>query len=138
MDVVFVIDRSGSMMDGLLDTVSRKNQSTRRTKMELTIEATKEIFEVFKENEEIGIISFNNGVEVIEELKPKGSINKNELFNHLDTISAQGGTNMEIGMRKAIEMLLNSPNRQRKKKIVFLSNGCPSAGMDEQGLKGMA
>jgi hypothetical protein len=45
---------------------------------------------------------------------------------------------MEIGMRTTIQILLLSPNTTRKKRIIFLTDDCPSIELDETRLKGMA
>jgi secreted protein with Ig-like and vWFA domain len=94
--------------------------------------------EFFKEDEQVGIITFDDEIEVIEELKEKKKIDKQSLFERLDSIHSRGGTNMEIGMRAAIQMLLSSPNITKKKRIIFLTDDCPNIGLDETGLKGMA
>lgn len=138
MDVVIVIDRSGSMGQSLYDTNEKQQESHQKTKMQLTIESTKDIFEIFDEDEEIGIITFDNEIDVIESLKRKSEINKETLFESLNKVHERGGTNMEIGMRTAIQMLLSSPNKDRKKRILFITDDSPNVGMDEHGLKGMA
>jgi uncharacterized protein YegL len=138
MDVVIVIDRSGSMGSGLYDTDAKTERSQQKSKMELTIEATKEIFEIFDEDEQIGIIAFDNKIEMVQELQAKRNIDNQKLFKSLNSIQPRGGTNMEIGMETAIQMLLSSPNKQRKKRIIFITDDCPNIGLDEKGLKGMA
>jgi Ca-activated chloride channel family protein len=106
--------------------------------MNLTIEATKEIFELLDEDESIGIIAFDDRVEIVEIIKPKKKINEDDLFDHLETIQARGGTNMEIGMEKAIQMLLSDRNTTRNKKIILITDACPNIGLGKGGLKEMA
>jgi Ca-activated chloride channel family protein len=146
-DIVIVIDRSGSMGSGLTET-ERSNflqfgnetnyVQSQKTKMNLTIEATKEIFELLDDDQFIGIVAFDDRVEIVELLKSKSSIDQEELFDNLDQINARGGTNMEIGMEKAIQMLLSDPNNDRNKRILFITDACPNLGSDDKGLKQIA
>lgn len=94
--------------------------------MDLTIEPTKEIFELLDDDEFIGIIDFDDTVEIVELFKPKSLIDQETLFDHLDQIEARGGTNMEIGMKKAIQILSSSPNTNRNKRIIFITDACPN------------
>jgi hypothetical protein len=148
-DIVIVIDRSGSMGMGLSETQSFDTPNFdddeylqflqyQKSKMSLTIEATKEIYQLLDEDEYIGILAFDNDLEIVEFLKSKGTIDSNRLFQHLDSIQDRGGTNMELGLSKAIEMLLQSPNSTRNKRIIFITDDCPNIGQDEFGLRSMA
>jgi Ca-activated chloride channel family protein len=106
--------------------------------MDLTREATKEIFQILDDDEYIGVIAFDSEMEIVEILKPKSEINQEQFVEKLETIDARGGTNMEIGMEKAIQMLLRDPNTQRNKRIIFITDDCPNIGKSEHGLREMA
>jgi Ca-activated chloride channel family protein len=142
-DVILVIDRSGSMSSGLSDVyagrpTSRAAQDPVKTKMSLTISAAKDIFDLMDEDECIGIVAFDNALTIVETLKRKASIDRERLFPELDNVTARGGTNMEIGLAKAIEMMKEDPNPERNKRILFLTDACPNAGTGEHGLREMA
>jgi hypothetical protein len=142
-DIVLVIDRSGSMSSGLSDvyaggSTSRAAQGLSNTKMWLTINAAKDIFDLLDDDECIGIIAFDTELTIVETLKRKTSIDRERLFSELEGVTPRGGTNMEIGLSKAIEMMEMDPNSERNKRILFLTDACPNAGTDEHGLRGMA
>jgi Ca-activated chloride channel family protein len=98
----------------------------------------KEIFGMLSDDEHIGVIAFDNQLEVVELLKPKSKINQEVFFDHLNELSPRGGTNMEIGMETAIKMLLDDPNCDRNKRIIFITDDCPNIGRSEKGLREMA
>jgi hypothetical protein len=143
-DVVIVIDRSGSMgsalteLEGAARMVEGARPSPSRTKMALTIEATKAIFDLVADDEMLGIVAFDDRVEVVGLLKAKGEVDRTELFEHLDLIKARGGTNMEIGMEAAIAMLKEDPHAERNKRIIFVTDDQPNIGRGAGGLREMA
>jgi hypothetical protein len=79
-----VIDQSGSMggfvtgihtsVNARMNDADHQPEKQVRTKMILAIDAAKGIFDLLEDDEEIGIATFDRVVEVIEKVKPKGSI----------------------------------------------------------------
>jgi hypothetical protein len=82
-DIVLVIDRSGSIRYSVKDIVfpgatdgdRADPEEKRRSNKELTVEAAKAIFDLFDEI-----------IDVVTDLKAKGTIDRNVLFEQLDTI----------------------------------------------------
>jgi hypothetical protein len=141
-DIILVLDRSGSMSSSLASvstgTQSPQSPGQMQTKMDLTIEAAKQIFDLLDDDECIGVVAFDNSVEIVETLKRKMTIDRVRLFESLDKVQPRGGTNMEIGLSTAIEIMQLSPNSARNKRIIFITDACPNAGSDEHGLRAMA
>jgi Ca-activated chloride channel family protein len=141
-DVILVLDRSGSMSSPLKAFSSasgpRASPEPEQTKMQLTIEAAKQIFDLLDNDECIGVIAFDDRIDVLAPLTPKMTIDRGQLFGSLDLLGPRGGTNMEIGLSSAIEMLQGDPNVDRNKRIIFITDACPNAGTNEYGLRAMA
>jgi Ca-activated chloride channel family protein len=141
-DIILVLDRSGSMSCALT-SVPYGNQPPQsgvrmETKMALTIEAAKQIFDLLDDDECIGVLAFDDCVEIVETLKRKMTIDRTRLFEALDGVQPRGGTNMEIGLSKAVEMMQLDPNSTRNKRIIFITDACPNAGSNEYGLRVIA
>lgn len=143
-DFVLVIDHSGSMSAGLSYVPGRCSSSSAqpdtqwRNKMELTIEATKRIFDLVGDDEEIGILMFDNVVDIVEEIKPKGFINRSELFGRLETIDPRGGTDFGIGLSCAVSMMQNVQNNNPNQRIIFLTDAIPTVGASTIAIREMA
>jgi Ca-activated chloride channel family protein len=158
-DFVLVIDRSGSMLYSVNDIVvpGRRRSSPspshtpapapspspsqtpakikiRRTKMEMAIEAAKGIFELLDDDEELGIVMFDEIVDIVEEVKPKGAIDRESLFTHLDQIKPRGGTNFGLGLSAALTMIQKCGDKDRNKRVFFLTDATPTVGASADGI----
>jgi Ca-activated chloride channel family protein len=96
--------------------------------MDLTIDAAKGIFDLLDDEEEIGILMFDSSVETIEPLTEKKTLDRESLFNRLDTIRPRGGTNFEIALTAAVAMIEKSSHSDRNKRIIFLTDANPTVG----------
>jgi hypothetical protein len=62
---------------------------------DIAIEATKRIFDLIGDDEQVAIGKFDSVAEFVQRLKPKGAIDRTSLFAKLDVITDDGGTNFE-------------------------------------------
>jgi hypothetical protein len=69
---------------------------------------------------------FDEIVDVIEEVKPKGIVDREGLFSKVDTIEPRGKTNFGLGLSAAISMLQRCSNKERNQRILFLADACPT------------
>lgn len=110
-DVVLVLDRSGSM---------------RGTRLNKAKEAARQFVDHLLVNEQstvrIAIVSFEGNATVLSDFL--GYNGRQTLKNHINDISANGGTNIQAGIRQA-KTLLDGSNAD-KKTIVLLSDGAPT------------
>jgi hypothetical protein len=107
-------------------------------KMSLTIESAKSIFELLDDDEEVGILMFDEIVDVIEEMKPKSAIGRQQLFSRLDEIEPRGKTDFGLGLSVAISMFQNCSDKARNQRILFLTDACPTAGDSIETIREMA
>ena len=112
VDLICVIDISGSMAGAKIDLV-KKSLKALVNKMEKT--------------DRICIILFNNSAKNFFNLEYLTDEIKNKLYNIIDNIKPEGGTNIMSGLEKAVEVLINDKDKEkpnRASSIIFLSDGC--------------
>ena len=112
VEIVFVLDTSGSMSDG-------KDQTTK----ESTKTLVNSLFDrIGAEHLKIGVLFFNSGLDTANILEMTND--QNAIMSHLDKIYASGGTEMADSLEKAHSMLnaLNS-DEDTIKIICTLSDG---------------
>ncbi|XP_056461948.1 inter-alpha-trypsin inhibitor heavy chain H3a [Gadus chalcogrammus] len=118
-NVVFVIDRSGSMFD---------------TKMKQTRVAMESILSDVHPEDYFGIILFDGSIDLWKESLTKATEeNVDEAIQFVRQISSRGSTNINDSVMKAIHMLQD--DRRNKKlpersvdMIILLTDGMPNAG----------
>jgi Ca-activated chloride channel family protein len=132
-DFVLVIDRSGSMessLDNYDSDPAAQSSSGDRSKMSLTIAATKRIFDFIEADEKVGICTFDSIAEIVQDLKLQGEIQRESLFAQLDTITARGSTNFEPPLKLSLSLLKDSGTPNRNQRIIFLTDAIPTYGPD--------
>jgi len=107
-DVVLVMDVSGSMNGTKLSET--KNA------------ASKFIDTVLATDASISLVTYSNGANIIEDFSKE----KTKLNESVNSISANGGTNIEAGLKLASEQMYYS--HAKKKIIVLMSDGEPNDG----------
>jgi len=108
IDLVLVLDKSGSMSEG-----------DGESKIELAIESTQSIIEVFGENDQAGIIAFDSKPHLIALL---GSIeNREEIIRKLQRIKPRGSTDIYPALLQAYDWFKKSDAVY--KHIILLSDG---------------
>jgi len=113
-DIVFIVDRSGSMGSG--------NKMTQ----------TKDAFELIvdrlsSETDRFNIISFSSGYELWKtDLQVPGTDSIADAKTWINNLGASGGTNIIESLEKGLDIL--DGDSPRMKIIVFLTDGNPTAG----------
>jgi len=111
MDVVFLVDTSGSLRNGRLDSVKT---------------ALKKLLPEFSENDRISIVGFS------EEAKRYCRLTKNQkvVEEAIDKLEAEGITNLESGLIHSFEVLLQRRKANPVSSIVIISDGLDFSGRD--------
>nr|XP_034326642.1 inter-alpha-trypsin inhibitor heavy chain H3 isoform X3 [Crassostrea gigas] len=115
MDIVFVLDKSGSMGG---------------TKMTQLQDSMKKILDDVKADDKIMIIAFDSNLSYWKtdfvEVTPE---NINNAKNYIRNTHAGGGTNIDLGLRDGIQKLTQiSGNNGRAPVLVFLTDGEATVG----------
>lgn len=110
-EVIIVIDRSGSMRD---------------KKIAQAREAARQVIEGLSEGEAFNIIDYSDSVAAFA-AKPviKSAETMTQARKYLDSITAQGGTNIHDAL---IEALRQEPTEGALPMVLFLTDGLPTVG----------
>lgn len=110
-DIVFVLDRSGSM----------KGEKIKQAKA-----AVRFLVERLRPDDRFNLVSYSNTVQVFESglAESKREIIANAL-RFIDGVNAEGGTNIQEALKVAMGLLSGS---KRLSQIVFLTDGLPTVG----------
>jgi Ca-activated chloride channel family protein len=117
-DIVFVLDRSGSMSG---------------VKIEQAQDALLFILDQLGEADRFSIISFDDQVSVLErELQPVDWRTLDAARRYVYQISADGSTDLEAALQAALGILGRSESRGVPRMVVFLTDGLPTAGITDE------
>ena len=108
IDVVCVIDHSGSMSGEKIDFVK---------------DALKDMLELLHHEDRICFVEFDNRVNRVTPLVRASNSNKKTMMKLINEIEASGGTNIDLGMRKAFKVIKNRRYRNPVTGVFLLSDG---------------
>lgn len=112
-DLVFVVDRSGSMEEG--------------GKMDQARSALSYVVGRLDAGDRFGIVDFATGVAEFEDkLVTATPENKKKALAYIAAIEAAGGTNIEGGLKRGLELLAKAPGRVPM--LFFMTDGLPTVG----------
>jgi uncharacterized protein (DUF58 family) len=108
--MVLVLDRSGSMREG--------------GAIELAREATRRAVRMLDAKDEVGVIAFQDFSEWVSPIRPCSD--REEVLERIDTITAEGGTNMYPAMERAYLALRET--QAELKHVIVLTDGVSHPG----------
>jgi Ca-activated chloride channel family protein len=110
-DVVFVLDRTGSMSG---------------EKMQQAKEALRYCLDSLSARDRFDLVTFNETAEsVADTLMPANAANVRKAEKRVREMAARGGTNIDEALRKALRLFAGG---SRPKYVVFLTDGQPTVG----------
>ncbi len=119
-DIVFVIDRSGSMS-------GEKIQQARN--------ALHFILGQLGEEDSFSIVGFDHQLSVFDyRLQPVERKTLADARRFVDGFTADGNTDLEAALQVGLEILGQSERRNTSSTLVFLTDGLPTAGVTDEGL----
>ena len=115
-DVVFVVDRSGSMEEN--------------GKMIQAKDALKFCVRKLRDGDRFGIVDFATDVNLFEKsLVSATGDNRARALRYIDRLDAAGGTNIEAGLRDGLNILTKTEGRVPM--VFFLTDGLPTVGQTD-------
>jgi uncharacterized protein YegL len=120
VDLICVIDISRSMSGAKIDLVKK---------------SLKVLVGIMEETDRICIILFSNSAKNYFNLNYLTDKIKNKLYNIIDNIKAEGGTNIMSGLEIAVDVLINDKDKEkpnRASSIILLSDGCDNNFNDSE------
>lgn len=117
-DVVFIVDRSGSMQEG--------------GKMEQARKALQYCVSRLNPQDRFGIVDFATDWNALNEsLLPADAEQKARAKRYIERLEAAGGTNIEAGLTEGLKLLARSEGRVPM--VFFLTDGVPTVGQTDVG-----
>lgn len=119
-DIVFVMDRSGSMSG---------------EKMEQARNALHFILGQLGEDDRFSIVGFDHRLSVLDRrLQPveRSTLDRARAF--VDRLVADGNTDLEAALQAGLEILARSEQRDASSMMIFLTDGLPTAGVTDEEL----
>ena len=143
--VIFVIDKSGSMDEGVYNSsyngeyinyglfgntiCNRPTIEMPRTKMAHAIESTIKVMNLLTPDDLFGVISFNDYADITQELIHITEENKNRVAQNVRSIYPTNCTNISMALQKAMNMITPEYREKYNCKIVLLSDGYANQGL---------
>lgn len=120
-DMLIILDRSGSM--------------AAEKKISFAKAAIHDVLAQLTSYDRFGLVSFSTNAIVHSPLVPINEANRENLNRIVETIPADGSTNMGEGLQFALKLLTDTHHGERLKKVLLLSDGQANQGIsDPQGL----
>lgn len=117
-DVVFVVDRSGSMQEG--------------GKMDQARKALQYCVSRLNAQDRFGIVDFATDFNALDEgLLAATPDNKARAKRYIERLEASGGTNIEAGLTEGLKLLPRAEGRVPM--VFFLTDGVPTVGLTDVG-----
>jgi Ca-activated chloride channel family protein len=111
LDIVVVLDRSGSMSGAPLEAVTR---------------ATAQLLRLAAPDDRIGVVAFDDTVELV---LPLAHHEATAAGRRVREVRAGGSTNLSAGWLKGLEMLVASPRPEALRRVIVLTDGHANAGI---------
>jgi Ca-activated chloride channel family protein len=148
MNLIVVLDISGSMSATFSTRSSNVesrgvSQQKSKTKIEVAVDVLQEIVKIMKPNERLGIVLFDDKSQILQPIREMKNIDLETLQEKISEVRSRGGTNMELGYSKALDMMsdmLTEENDQSgcDNRIVFLTDAMPNIGGGTNSLLGLS
>lgn len=129
LDIVTVIDVSGSMSSPAYVTQNGVNTDVGFTILDITKHSLKMILNSLTPVDRISIITFSSNAKVLCNLTNVTSTNKSYLVNLINNLKVEGATNIWAGINEGLKQFETSNDtlNNRISAIMFLTDGIPSS-----------
>eukprot|EP01084_Bolivina_argentea_P048188 88800_1 len=144
LNLVIVLDISGSMGSAFTSKRSSNNTGSKRSKMQIANQCLCNLLNYLDDNDRFGLVLFDSEAIVFQKLEMVKNIDlKNLKMRIKSEIKDRGGTNLECGYLKAKELLdginVNEDNIVRSNRIIYLTDMNPNSGItNKNGLLGLS
>lgn len=121
MDLIVVLDRSGSMQ-GMKIAAARQ--------------AVHQLINRLTPDDRLALVTYSNGVQLVSPLVPVNINGQRKLHAAVNNIYADGGTNLGGGLQQGIQLIVQSPEAGRQRKIILISDGLANQGVTDPNALG--
>jgi Ca-activated chloride channel family protein len=139
LNLVLVLDISGSMgsifsiTSHSSESVSNASEDSKLKKITVAVQVLQEITKTMRPSDRLGVVLFDDRVELLQPIRKMDMIDTESLLEKLDQVCERGGTNMEIGFSKGVEILEDLLKEdtgcvENSNRIIFLTDAMPNIG----------
>ena len=133
-EVVVIMDRSGSMGASVeAKDADGKNMEDGLNQMDLCTYAARTMAATLSPRDRMGIISFDDKVEINHELTEMTEINFNLIASTLSDIKPRACTNIWGAVEQGLGMIHDRRDKSRNAHLVILTDGVPNYGRPARG-----
>ena len=125
LDIVLVLDQSGSMADSFGGWGSGSRRAALQDAAEDFVNS---VATNGGENHRIGIVTFDSGARVSKDFTYVSDEGVKDLNDTIDRLSADGATRVDLGLEKAKDNLLNKARSDAQKIVIVFTDGDPTSG----------
>jgi Ca-activated chloride channel family protein len=119
-DIVFVLDRSGSMADG---------------KLEQAQNALRYILSQLGEADRFSVVAFDDQISALSDaLQPAGAQALADARRFVEDLFPGAATDLEGALQRGLDIVARSELRGATRIVVFLTDGLPTAGITDEAL----
>jgi Ca-activated chloride channel homolog len=125
LDLVVVIDRSGSMADG--------------DKLEYVKRGVELLVDQLGEDDTLTVIAFSTEVQTLFPTQRMGSADRLGLKAKIEALTAGGSTNIYGALEQGYQAALRTGDETQQRRVIFLTDGLPTIGItDDHAIAGMS
>ena len=120
LDIVFSIDSSGSMGPPPREVPRDEYPDFNRDPQNLRVMAVREFLrQLTFRHHWVGLVSWDDKVDFSIPLTKEYSV----VSDALGRVDSKGGTDLELGLRQALDLLSKSPRKDARKVVLLLTDG---------------
>jgi Mg-chelatase subunit ChlD len=137
--LILIADTSGSMQEVCDNSNSAEKMNF--TRLDLVKHTLKTVTESLCEHDYLGLVEFNTSASALTRISPLNKVNKDTLNRKIDSLKADGGTNIWDALRVSVEMAKTCKSNNTVHLLLFTdgeSNNDPPRGIIETLTKYLA
>jgi len=130
LDVVLVLDTSGSMAErfDVYHYDGEGDGDGNQAKLEAATEAIASMTEQLESDDRLGVVTYDRRARTVQSLRRVDDLDRGALREQLDSIDADGGTNLDAGMRRARSVASEGGGAERATRVIYVTDAMPNLG----------
>ena len=140
LNLVVVVDTSGSMGEQFSEYDDDGGEEQRveenQPKIDAAGDAVVSMLGRLNASDRVGVVAYDNGARTVQSLRRVGETDRGDLRGELRSLRADGGTNLDAGMRRAEEMLSGYADDERETRVIYVTDAMPNLGETDGGALG--
>lgn len=125
-DICVVVDVSGSMQQDATVKAMKEAGAPELTVLDIVRHAIKTVVHSMKPEDKLGIVSFADKAEVVLQLTSMDAAGKSTAESAIDSMRADGQTNLWDGLQAGLEMLRAHSRNNASTAVLLLTDGVPN------------